>query len=84
MDEPNDTNDITAKKKKKLDESGEEKRPELADRLVNAMAANLEKAMLIDEDERLRLERAREERLDRALGEPLPDEPKTKPPKKKQ
>ena len=52
------------KKKKKLDEVPNNELSNLADRLVSAMASNLEKSMQMDDKERLKLEREKEKRLD--------------------
>ena len=58
----------------KPEDEEKEKRADLADRLVNAMTSNLEKAMQMDDKERLRLEREREKPLDAILDEPLDSE----------
>lgn len=51
-----------------------ESRSDFADRLVESMARNLAAAHEMDTDELDRLEREKENRLDTALDEPLPDE----------
>jgi len=69
-EETNDMNETENEENIESEKKNKEKREDLADKLVNAMAANLEKAMLMDDDERLRLEREREERIDALPHEP--------------
>ena len=69
-EETNDMNETENGENINSEKKNKEKREDLADRLVNAMAANWEKAMLIDDDERLRLEREREKRIDALPYEP--------------